>query len=372
MSILELVKAAGRWAVLGAGFLVAAELTARVEDKLTWNAPMVGRFTEEALITRDSLGAHGHPDYTFKKWRMNNLGFRGADIVADTTPGRIRVATLGASETFGLHESAEHEYPVQLQQLLDSAAPGRYEVVNVGLPGLSLSSMVPYYHNVVRPIHPAYVFIYPSPSFYLEVNPLPPVYVIPPASRRPAQDRDEWRLPARARESLKAIIPGAIVTRYRQWKLDRQRASHPADWVWQSPPAERLDIMRQHLGALVDSIQGTGAKVILITHTNRFSGAEADTATAARRHLTNLIAEYYPRASVTTMATIDRDANAVVRDVASARGIPLVDAEGKVPPDADHFGDYAHFTDSGSAVMARLLAQAMLRIDSASTAPAAP
>lgn len=372
MSILDLLKASGRWAVIVAGFLLAAEATARIEDALTWHAPMGGRFTEEALIVRDSLGAHGNPNYSFKKWRMNNLGFRGADITAQPTPGKTRIVTLGASETFGLHESPQHEYPVQLQQLLDSTAPGRYEVVNVGLPGLSLSSMVPYYRNVVSPLHPAWVFIYPSPSFYLEVNPLPPVYQIPRVSSNRAAEKIEWRLPARGRESLKAIIPAAIVTRYRQWKLDRQRASHPADWVWQAPPADRLESMRQHLGALVDSIQLTGARVVLITHTNRFVGAESDTATADRRHLTNLIAEYYPRASLTTMATIDRAANGVVREVASSRDIPVIDAEGKITPDGAHFGDYAHFTDSGAAQMARLLADNFRHIDTVTTAPAAP
>lgn len=372
MSILELVKAGGRWAVMAAGFLVAAEVTARVEDTLTWKAPFNGRYTEEALIVRDSLGAHGHPDYTFRKWRMNNLGFRGRDIALDTVPGRTRIVTLGASETFGLHESPDREYPVQLQEVLDSTAPGRWEVVNVGLPGLSLSSMVPYYHNVVRPLKPTLVFIYPSPSFYLEVNPLPPVYVVPKSRPAPVNDQFESRLPSRARESLKAIIPGALVTRYRMWKLEKQRASHPADWVWQQPPAERLEIMRQHLGALVDSIQATGARVVLVTHSNRFVGALADTATADRRHLTNLIAEYYPRASLTTMATIDLAANAVLREVAATRGVPVIEAEGKIPPDGKHFGDYAHFTDSGSTVMAHLLADGLMQLDQARPAAPAP
>jgi hypothetical protein len=230
---------------------------------------------------------------------------------------------------------------------------------------------VPYYHNVVRPLKPTYVFIYPSPSFYLEVNPLPPVFVVPKSSAASAPERFESRLPARARESLKAIIPAGLVTRYRAWKLERQRASHPADWVWQSPPADRLETMRTHLGALVDSIQATGAKVILVTHTNRFVGAVGDTATTDRRHLTNLIAEYYPRASLTTMATVDLAANAVLRDVAASRNIPVIEAEGKISPDGKHFGDYAHFTDLGSTQMAHLLATGLLQVDQARSTPAA-
>lgn len=373
MTILELARTAGRWLLLLVALLAAAEITARIEDRLTWGAPFTGRYTEEALIVRDSLGAHGHANYRFKQWRMNNEGFRGADIAREPTPGRTRVVTLGASETFGLHESPDHEYPVHLQTLLDSTAPGKFEVVNVGLPGLSLSSMVPYYRSIVAPIQPAFVFIYPSPSFYLEVNPLPPVYVIPRAPGPTAGGRRfESRLPPKARESLKALIPAALVTRYRQWKLERQRAAHPADWVWRSPPPERMAIMRQHLGALVDSVQSTGARVILVTHTNRFVGAAADTATADQRHLTNLIAEYYPKASLTTMVQLDSAANAVLREVAAARGVPVIEAEGRVPPDGNHFGDYAHFTDSGAAVMARLLADGLGRIAAAARADSAP
>jgi hypothetical protein len=362
MSILELIKASGRWTVIGLGFLTAAEVAARVEDRLTWGAPLAERFSEERLTVRDSLGNHGRPHYQFKKWRMNNLGFRGADIAPVPAEGVTRVALLGASETFGLYESPEHEYAVRLQQVMDSIAPHRWEIVNTGLPGLSLSSMIPYYRGLVAPIEPAYVLVYPSPSFYLEVNPLPPVYVIPRAGN-PAEDGGlVLRFPSRARESLKALVPAKLLSAYRAWSLQRRRAGQPSDWVWHQVPPDRMELMRGHVRMLVDSIQASGAKPVLVTHTNRFMGAAADTLSADRRRLTDLASLYYPKASMTVMVAVDSAANQVLREVALEKGAGVIEVEKRIPPTSAYFADYAHFTDAGAAAMAHLLAEGLQRL----------
>ena len=361
MSILELLKLSGRWVVMATGCLAAAEFAARIEDRLTWGASITERYSEERLTTRDSLGIHGRAGYRFKKWRMNNFGFRGADITPAPAAGITRVALLGASETFGLYESEGHEYAVRLQQQLDSAAPHTWEIVNTGLPGLSLSSMVPYYRNLVAPIRPAYVLVYPSPSFYLEVNPLPPVYVVPrgPTVRETGL---ALRFPARVRESLKALVPSWALSDYRVWTLERQRNAHPAGWVWSSVPSDRMQLMRQHVRRLVDSIQATGALAVLVTHTNRFVGAAADTLTSDRRRLTDLSSLYYPKASMTVMVAVDSAANQVMREVAAATGAEVIEVEQRIPPSSDYFADYAHFTDTGAEAMAQLLADGLRQL----------
>src|SRR6266850_4723322 len=122
--------AALRWGSLAGVFLATAELAIRIDDGLTWGAPLLSPYSNDWLLTRDSVGTRGRPSYRYQKWRMNNLGFRGADITPTPTSGRTRVAILGASETFGLFESEDREYPVRMQAVLDSAAPHRFEVVN--------------------------------------------------------------------------------------------------------------------------------------------------------------------------------------------------------------------------------------------------
>ncbi len=96
----------------------------------------------------------GRPGYRFQKWAMNSAGFRGPDIALTAPPGRERIAILGASETFGLFESEGHEFPAQLQVVLDSLEPRRFAVVNAAPPGMGLPSMASYYTRVSRHFDP--------------------------------------------------------------------------------------------------------------------------------------------------------------------------------------------------------------------------
>jgi hypothetical protein len=49
----------------------------------------------------------------------------------------VRVLCIGDSHTFGAGVPPEESYPAQLQQLLDASAPGRFSVMNLGVPGMS-------------------------------------------------------------------------------------------------------------------------------------------------------------------------------------------------------------------------------------------
>jgi lysophospholipase L1-like esterase len=78
----------------------------------------------------------GNPDGGQFQVRINNHGFRGADFTVEKPPGTFRVLTLGASSTFGYHDSDEETYPVLLEGELNRTAEGRrrYQVINFGLP----------------------------------------------------------------------------------------------------------------------------------------------------------------------------------------------------------------------------------------------
>jgi hypothetical protein len=348
---------------------MTAELFVRVEERLTWGAPLVGTYNHDQLLLQDSLGGRGRPGYRFEKWRMNNEGLRGADISHTPAPGVVRIAVMGASESFGLYETEGREYPARMQALLDSIAPGRFEVINAALPGMSLSTMVPYFRHVVAPLRPSMVLIYPSPSFYLEVEPVPVMYTPPGAvTHRPAGEgsiRFESRLAAKGRDVLKELVPPGLVAAYREWRLGQMRARHGPEWVWSTVPEDRMDILRQQLAQLIPTIQASGVRPVLVTHTNRFIGLSPEQARQERRHLVNLISTYYPRASEAVMIAVDSAANSVIRGSASRYGADVVEAEGRIRPGGENFADYAHFTDSGADAMARLLATAALALEKA-------
>jgi len=53
-------------------------------------------------------------------------------------PGaEVRVLAVGDSHTFGTNVADEESYPAQLHELLDEVRPGRFSVVNLGVPGMS-------------------------------------------------------------------------------------------------------------------------------------------------------------------------------------------------------------------------------------------
>jgi hypothetical protein len=365
--------AAARWLAIAAVFLATAEVFSRVDDALTWGAPLLSPYTHDRLLLQDSLGFRGRPNYRYQKWRMSNAGFRGPDIKPTPLPGVIRVAVVGASETFGLYETEGAEYPARMQVLLDSVAPGRFEVINAALFGMSLSSMIDYFDRAILPARPLLLFVYPTPSFYLEEQPPPLVYT-PPRFSPPAPHRIgpwefppdffESRLAEKGRDVVKALVPDLVVMAVREWRLNRVRSAHAADWVWKSVPEDRLTLLRQHLERVLADVQAAGVSAVLVTHTNRFIGAPADTLGTDRRHLVNQMSLYHPKASQSVLLSVDLEANKVIRQVAADHGAGIVEAEGRIPSTSRYFADYAHFTDAGADAMARIMVSGVLRITS--------
>jgi lysophospholipase L1-like esterase len=49
----------------------------------------------------------------------------------------VRILSVGDSHTYGTSVSDEESYPAQLQGLLDEVEPGRFSVINLGIPGIS-------------------------------------------------------------------------------------------------------------------------------------------------------------------------------------------------------------------------------------------
>lgn len=360
-----------RWLAILLVLGLTAELTMRIGDALSWGAPLLGAYSEDHLMIRDSFPVRGRPNVRYEKWRMNNQGFRGPDIRPQTAPGVRRVVVLGSSETFGLFETEGSEYPARMQQLLDSAGPGRFEVINAALPGMGMPAMVPYYQRVVAGLHPDVVVLYPNPSFYLDVNPLPSVLNPPPTRAAPPLGLDPEvlrpRVIAKGRDALKALLPRMLVTQFREWRLRQLRAAHPPGWVWETVPADRMALFGEQLDRLLDTIQATGTTVILATHTNRFVGASAAEVALDRRHLVDPIYNYYPRATPRVMIAVDSAANTVLREIGEKRHLTVVEIYGRIPPGASYFGDYVHFTDRGAGVVASILSDALL--GSAGSAP---
>ena len=104
----------------------------------------------------------GNPDGGQFQVRINNHGFRGADFAVEKPPGTFRVLTLGASSTFGYHDSDDETYPVLLEGELNRTAEEgrRYEVINFGLPHATTDNILSLFLAEGVPLAPDVVTFY--------------------------------------------------------------------------------------------------------------------------------------------------------------------------------------------------------------------
>lgn len=350
-------RVVGRWLLAGVVFVAVLEVCIRVEDRTRWDAPLLGPYSHDLLTATDSIGRRNRPDTQFEKWTVNRWGFRGPEIEMTPPQNKRRIAVVGASETFGLYESQGHEFPAQMQNMLDRLDPGAFQVVNTAVPGASPPHMADYYQRWVSRFKPDVVVIYPSAAFYLDNNP-PRLPSKPPRLRDPMdENRYDLRVVSRLENKLKRFLPAALQTRLKEWGIERQIAEHGQDWVFQEVPGDRLETFRQDLVALVEAVESSGARVVLGTHANRFSRPLSET---ERTHLIGW-RRFLPRAGGELLIDWGEATNEVIRDVAVERGISLADVARAIPKRPENFADFSHFTDAGAEAAAQAFVRTLLQ-----------
>jgi hypothetical protein len=249
---------------------------------------------------------------------------------------------VGASETFGLHESQDMDFPSQMQTILDSLYPGKYEIVNAACVGMTPPRIGHYFESWLVQFDPDIVVYYPSPSLYLDNN-------TPPDSAnwkqlsawRPSR---EWRLAGKAKIVLKGFIPMSWQIPVQKYQMTRLRADRPEGWVFEQVPEQRIATLYRHVKELVGIVKADNVRVILSTHVSRFGDSLT---TADERHLLGAN-RFYPRASTKALLEVDSVGNIAIREVAQEMGVPLVEMTDYILPRDEYFADASHFTDQGA------------------------
>jgi len=332
-------------------FLLTAEITARLEDWLHLGMPLLATPDRERdLLVRDADGTHGRPYGRFKKWKLNEFGFRGGEMSAEPPPETTRVMILGASEAFGLYESEGKEFPAQLGQLL--AREGRYEVVNAAIPGMTARSMSPYWERWASRFRPDVVIVYASPLFYLNdwASPARPPRPSAGGAAAPEGPSPRPRLWLRFKDVVH--VPAVV----QNWRDDRTIAAITAgkgeDWYLRSVPEDRVQLFRADLERLAASIKARGSRPVLVTHACR---SEAPPRPEDLPDLHGMLV-HVPRPTPEVMAEFEAAAARAVADLGRERGIPVVDAAAVMGGRRECFADLVHFNDAGAEVIAGLLA----------------
>ncbi|HEX3867596.1 MAG TPA: hypothetical protein VHV78_12625 [Gemmatimonadaceae bacterium] len=336
--------------------VVSGEIAARVDDWIRLGVPLMHTPDESIdLRVRDSLGVHGRPRGRYNGFRLNNFGFRGPDMARLPASGCTRVLVLGASETMGYYETPGKEYPAQLRDSL--MAYGCADVVNAGIPGWTLKSLVTLWQNYASQFGAQVVLIYPTPGFYLGAD--PPVWQNASApSKKPILDpKAPWR--PRLLERLHNVIhtPDFIqIHRERRW-IDDDTRGEPDSWFFRSPPEDRLATYIADLDSLVKTIRASGATPVVMTHAMRFTipAQPADDLLLVSWH------HFAPRATPETMLNFEHVAAERTRRYGESAHVPVVDVDSALTGRSALFGDFIHFTNDGSARVAGVIARTLVQ-----------
>jgi len=318
---------------------VTLEICARLDDYFYEGADPGANYAIANLFDFDSLGQKGRPGARFGKWRMNSLGFRGPE----PEPGRHLILAVGSSETFGQYESEGHEWPRQLQTILDQQYPKRFAVLNTALAGESFPTSVKRLPEHLARLHPTAVLFYPSLAHYLHVPYLSPTPAPPPPQRF------VFRIAGRAETLLKASLPESLQTLLRKWQTERASKNYPVA-VHDMPP-ELQQRFAEDIARAVEFVRLAGATPLFITHANRFGPAVS----AAERPVLIAWRRFYPMLAEDGFLPMEQSMNDVLRRTVHRLDAPLIDVSPRVPFGPKYFADFVHFTDEGSRVFASLV-----------------
>lgn len=328
-------------------FCGTLELSARVDDYLSYHAPLWRPYNSEMLYTQDALGRRGKPSARYRKWQLNELGFRGPPM----RQNRINILCFGASETFGLYESPGQEYPRLLEQKLNErTGTDTFQVVNAAYPGESAFTATVRVPEIVDSVHPRIALVYPTPADYIW---LPYLHPQTSAPHEVPQARFELRLGERLRTFAKPLLPDVI----QNWLREREiRNSSAAFQVMDRLPEENVVRFHDDVTRLVQTLRGRGVLPVVVTHASAFGPVLTDD----DRRLLISWRKFYPMLKEEGFVDMERRMNETLRAVAKEQSVPLIDAAVEVPATRQNFADFVHFTNQGSAVMADKLTEGLL------------
>ena len=347
------MQAIGFGALTLAVLLLGAEASARVDDWLHQDTPVLANPNRErALTVHDEHGMHGRPGGSFRKWKLNAFGFRTPEQMDKTPPtGKTRLMFLGASETFGLRESEGKEYPAQLSEQLRRDGVNDIEVVNAAMAGITIKSQVPYWEKWASQVRPQVVFIYPSPMLYLDDEP-----PRAPQGAAPAAPQESVFASRFAERVNDALGRNPLIRKVRlDWVLRSQASGKSVAWFYQDAPPDRLKLFLDDLAALLDAVRARGARPVLLTHAIKAgSPIRAEDQEDVRE-----FRRFASRATENAIVAFEDAANAGLKRLATEQGVLVVDIATHMNGRRAWFGDLVHFNDAGAAEMAHLLAEAI-------------
>jgi hypothetical protein len=336
--------------------VLCLEFSVRFDDWARFGTPLSsGNARMGDLLVADANGIQGRPGAAYRQYAIDADGYRAPLTARRDTAGAAVVMALGASETFGLYESADMDWPRQLERQLATTCASAPIVLNGAFAGMSLPTVTAWALPRAARRRPKVVVYYPTPMQYVEASRLPQAFdprtmATPPAPKW-WNPRAQWRV----RDAVKGAVPSPVLDLMRRLDVQQQRDKAGITTFTQFP-IERLDAFDADLRRFAGAVRATGAQLVLVPHQHRFR----DTTDVAERRWLRAWERFYPLASGATLLEFDQRARERILAVARDSGAMIADPSASlaaIGPRA--FADFSHFTDDGAAAMATSISAAV-------------
>ncbi len=313
------------------------------------------------------LGYSPTPGFRRGPNRHNSRGYRGDEIVLPKPPGEFRIVCLGGSTTYTAGvEDYRQSYPRLLEEELQQAGYDRVSVINGGVPGWSSWETLINFELRVLDLEPDLIVVTHA------INDINARLVWPPESYR--GDNSGQRKPGAEGLFMPSLLEHSTLARFflvragiilphsaLQRSVDppadsyqgdlfleqRIRGSYPSGVFAETRAAQMLQrnrpvYFRRNLTSLLAVARRSGIEPVLTTfpYSSRFDRAP-------RTSTEEYIAAY---------AEMDR----VMREVAVANAVHLIDLATTMGQDPRFYRDGHHVNEEGARRKARIVAQGLI------------
>jgi len=343
-------------------FFITLETCARIDDKILYDAPIFANYSYERLIKNDEEGIRINvPNSQFEKWKINSQGFRGPEIIKNKDKHTMRIICMGASETFGLYENLNNEWPAQLQKLFENNNCS-VQIINTSVAGLFLNDFKTYIRKYVLNIKPDIIILHVNPFIYIKQKKNPPerkLHLTESTNQSMTIETIKHLSPGlrilpKIKQLTQRTIPKKILTIYQTWDMGRQvdklekqnrlLGIEPKDNV----NLENIDRLKTDLTNLVKYLSEMNIPVVLSSYpvllTRENISQYIHIFLDARRFSVEL--------TLAGMIDASEKFNRAIRNVAEITGSGFVDNDATIPKNINYFGDNVHYTDDGAMIIA--------------------
>jgi len=286
--------------------------------------------------------------------RINSLGFRGPEYDWKPAAGTLRLAAFGGSSTFCYHAHGEEStWPGRLQRALSEALHMPVEVINLGLPGFDADNSKINYLYIGRALQPHVVLEYDTWNDMKSFRMLArrPIRFAGVASNKPL-----WQEIARATQIGRHVRN--LLYEMELLKTENYYTSLEKEGVEANQPVvpAALQWARRNYHDFASFALSDGVLPVLISQATIVAPVNFKKREYREQMNEDLVGMTIPILYKTWI-----ELNGIIEDVAREKSAIFVDGYNAVPHDFKHLEDSIHLTDEGANVLARAIAETLLR-----------